>query len=402
MRRLRRRPRGKRIRAGTRARLHTLWDDRSPTPFPRSRSCRAARSARSTSSPPSCRSGRARASISSGRGRRSTRCSRTIETRSAHRVGVRAALAARRRAEGAIDGRRPVPRCRRNATHAMNPALAALLAHPAIWRGDDCAPEPAAMPSGFARARRRAAGPRLAAARADRGAARARRHRRDAPHAARARAPAGGPAATSCGSRRRTGPTRRRSRRRASISRGSLIVRCRDARGRAVGVRAGAARARVRRRVRVARRRSDERVLRRLQVAAREGRTWGVLWRRPGSAARATAAPLRLALRARRPARGAVLKRRGGELAQPLNSTSSRAGRPPPPRHSPGPRSRRGCRPAPESRVPIRAAAPAARTPRPGSPARAVPAPRTDRYDATLPGARAPPPETPSPLIPDL
>ncbi len=31
-----------------------------------------------------------------------------------------------------------------------NHALAALLAHPAIWRGDDCAPEPAALPSGFA------------------------------------------------------------------------------------------------------------------------------------------------------------------------------------------------------------------------------------------------------------
>ena len=30
----------------------------------------------------------------------------------------------------------------------------------------------------------------------------------------------------------------------------------------------------------------DERVLRRLQVAARDGRTWGVLWRRPGAARR--------------------------------------------------------------------------------------------------------------------
>ena len=29
-------------------------------------------------------------------------------------------------------------------------ALATLLAHPAIWRGDDCAVEPAAVPSGFA------------------------------------------------------------------------------------------------------------------------------------------------------------------------------------------------------------------------------------------------------------
>jgi hypothetical protein len=32
----------------------------------------------------------------------------------------------------------------------MNPALAALLSHPAIWRGGDCAPEPAALPTGFA------------------------------------------------------------------------------------------------------------------------------------------------------------------------------------------------------------------------------------------------------------
>jgi len=31
-----------------------------------------------------------------------------------------------------------------------NHALAALLAHPAIWHGDDCAPEPATLPSGFA------------------------------------------------------------------------------------------------------------------------------------------------------------------------------------------------------------------------------------------------------------
>src|SRR5206468_2821205 len=31
----------------------------------------------------------------------------------------------------------------------MNSALAAVLANPAIWRGGDCAPEPAAMPSGF-------------------------------------------------------------------------------------------------------------------------------------------------------------------------------------------------------------------------------------------------------------
>src|SRR5438045_9440474 len=32
----------------------------------------------------------------------------------------------------------------------MSTALATLLSNPAIWRGDDCAPEPATLPSGFA------------------------------------------------------------------------------------------------------------------------------------------------------------------------------------------------------------------------------------------------------------
>ncbi len=63
----------------------------------------------------------------------------------------------------------------------------------------------------------------------------------------------------------------------------------------------------------------DERALRRLQVAAREGRTWGALWRRPGQRGSATAAPLRLAL-APQDGRLAVrvLKRRGAELPQPV------------------------------------------------------------------------------------
>lgn len=63
----------------------------------------------------------------------------------------------------------------------------------------------------------------------------------------------------------------------------------------------------------------DERVLRRLQVAAREGRSWGVLWRRPGRRAGAAVAPLRLAL-ASEHGRLAVciLKRRGAGLAQPI------------------------------------------------------------------------------------
>ena len=63
----------------------------------------------------------------------------------------------------------------------------------------------------------------------------------------------------------------------------------------------------------------EDRLLRRLQVAAREGRTWGVLWRRPGQRASAAAAPLRLALSPQQ-ARLAVhvLKRRGAELSQPI------------------------------------------------------------------------------------
>lgn len=63
----------------------------------------------------------------------------------------------------------------------------------------------------------------------------------------------------------------------------------------------------------------DQRVLRRLQVAARDGRTWGALWRRPGERAIATAVPLRLAL-AREDGELAVrvLKRRGVDLAQPV------------------------------------------------------------------------------------
>ncbi len=63
----------------------------------------------------------------------------------------------------------------------------------------------------------------------------------------------------------------------------------------------------------------DDRAARRLQVAAREGGSWGVLWRRPGQRQVAGVVPLRLELA---PA-GAllairVLKRRGGDLARPV------------------------------------------------------------------------------------
>jgi hypothetical protein len=63
----------------------------------------------------------------------------------------------------------------------------------------------------------------------------------------------------------------------------------------------------------------DERPMRRLAVAAREGRTWGVLWRRPGQQAIATPASLRLLLAPREGQLAVrVLKRRGGDLAQPV------------------------------------------------------------------------------------
>jgi hypothetical protein len=65
----------------------------------------------------------------------------------------------------------------------------------------------------------------------------------------------------------------------------------------------------------------DERVLRRLQVAARDGRSFGTLWRRPGDRGGAASAPLRLGLAPHE--RGGllavhVLKRRGGALGHPV------------------------------------------------------------------------------------
>ena len=191
--------------------------------------------------------------------------------------------------------------------------LTALLSHPAIWRGDDCAPEPSALSSRLRKARCRAARPRLAAGCADRNAAGARRHRRNPPYVARPRARAGTSAATWCGSRRRWSPMRRHSPRRASISRGCCRALPRAA-GCAVGFRPGSARTRMRRRVRVADHARRARVAP-AAVAAREGRTWGVLWRRPGQRGGAAAAPLRLALS---PHAGQlavhVLKRRGATL----------------------------------------------------------------------------------------
>jgi cell division inhibitor SulA/protein ImuA len=196
-------------------------------------------------------------------------------------------------------------------------ALAALLSHPAIWRGNDCAPEPATLPSGFA-----ALDAALPGRGWPQGALTEVLVEREGIGELRLALPAlvhvqaGGrdvvwitppyrpyaPALAAAG---------------LDLAR-LFVVRCHDAKdalwayeqalrapecGAAFGWLAA----------------HDDRVLRRLQVAAREGGTWGVLWRRPGQRGSATAAPLRLALAT---AQGRlvvrVLKRRGAELAQPV------------------------------------------------------------------------------------
>jgi hypothetical protein len=199
----------------------------------------------------------------------------------------------------------------------MNHALAALLSNPAIWRGGDCAPEPATLPSGFAA---------LDAALPGRGwpqgaltevlleregigelrialpaLLRVQAQGRDVVWVAPPYRPYA-PALAAAG---------------LDLAR-LYVVRCRDAKDalwayeqalRAPECGAAFAWLPV----------HDERLLRRLQVAAREGRTWGVLWRRPGQRAGAAAAPLRLGF-APRCGRLAVhiLKRRGAELPQPV------------------------------------------------------------------------------------
>jgi cell division inhibitor SulA len=199
----------------------------------------------------------------------------------------------------------------------MNPALAALLSHPAIWRGRDCAPEPAALPTGFAALDAALPGggwpgsalTEVLLAREGIGEVRLAlpalaRLTRAGHHVAWIAPPYRpyGPALAAAG---------------VDLSR-LVLVRCRDAREALwafeQALRApecGAAFAWLAER--------DERMLRRLALAAREGRTWGVLWRRPDVAARATAAALRLGLEARGGRLAvSVLKRRGGELAQPI------------------------------------------------------------------------------------
>jgi protein ImuA len=199
----------------------------------------------------------------------------------------------------------------------MNFALATVLANPAIWRGGDCAPEPAAVPSGFAaldavlpgRGWPQAALTEVVLAREGIGEirltlpalVRLQAGNRDVVWIAPPHLPYA-PALAAAG---------------LDLAR-LLIVRCRSVADQLwayeQALRApecGAAFAWLGP--------HDDRVLRRLAVAAREGRTWGVLWRRPGQQAVATAAPLRLAL-APQGCRLSVqvMKRRGGGVAQPV------------------------------------------------------------------------------------
>lgn len=199
----------------------------------------------------------------------------------------------------------------------MTPALAALLCHPAIWRGGDCAPEPAALPTGFAALDQVLPGggwpgnalTEILLEREGIGElrltlpviARLTRAGREVVWIAPPHRPYA-PALAAAG----------------VVLRRLALVRCRTVQEALwafdQALRApecGAAFAWLPER--------DERVLRRLAVAAREGRTWGVLWRRPGVRAQAIAAPLRLALEARDGQLAVrVLKRRGGELVNPV------------------------------------------------------------------------------------
>jgi hypothetical protein len=206
----------------------------------------------------------------------------------------------------------------------MNPALSQLLSHPAIWRGGDCAPEPASIASGFG-----ALDAALPGGGWPRGALTEVLLEREGigelrltlPALARLQAEGRNivwvappyrpyaPALAAAG---------------LDLARLIVVRGCTSAealwayeqalRAPECGAAFGWLHS------------HEDRVLRRLQVAAREGRTWGVLWRRPGQRANAAAAPLRLSLAG---AHGKLavrmLKRRGAELAQPILLDLARA-----------------------------------------------------------------------------
>ena len=206
----------------------------------------------------------------------------------------------------------------------MNPALARLLSHPAIWRGDDCASEPASVATGFNDLDAALPGggwPRGALTELLLEREGIGELRLTLPALARLQAEGRSivwvtppyrpyaPALAAAG----LDPAR------LIIVRGCTKAEASWAYEQALRApECGAAFAWMHT--------HDERVLRRLQMAAREGRTWGVLWRRPGQRASATAAPLRLALA---PSQGRlavrVLKRRGAELAAPIVLDLARA-----------------------------------------------------------------------------
>src|SRR5688572_5614108 len=71
------------------------------------------------------------------------RCSIASSPRSANGTTPTLASLAAPRGGGVSGLGRP------GATDVTSAALAALLAHPAVWRGGDCAPQPDALPTGF-------------------------------------------------------------------------------------------------------------------------------------------------------------------------------------------------------------------------------------------------------------
>jgi len=206
----------------------------------------------------------------------------------------------------------------------MKPALARLLSHPAVWRGNDCAPETASIGTGFAELDAvlpgngwpRAALTEILLEREGIGELRltlpALARLQSAGHSIVWIAPPYRPYAPALAA--------------AGIDLARLIVVHGASRTDALWAYEQALRAPECGAAFGWMPAHDERVLRRLQVAAREGRTWGVLWRRPGEQARAAVAPLRLALS---PCQGRlavrVLKRRGGELARPIMLDLARA-----------------------------------------------------------------------------
>jgi protein ImuA len=199
----------------------------------------------------------------------------------------------------------------------VNPALAQLLSHPAIWRGNDCAPEPGSIATGFAELDRALPGggwPRGALTEVALEREGIGELRLTLPALARLQAegrsivfvaPPYRPYAPALAA--------------AGLDLARLIVVRRATRDDALWAYEQALRAPECGAAFAWTATHDERVLRRLQVAAREGRTWGVLWRRPGQRAGAAATPLRLALAPSEERLAVrVVKRRGVELARPI------------------------------------------------------------------------------------